>query len=187
MAYRINNFFDDFYHVRKYYDEHEYEEVINPVDGKPYPGIGRVPKHLETEVRRKVGEPNYLFTRLSLEGGVTPHRAHNDQTMGEYTMIIYLNRPEDCQGGTSIVQHKETGVYRGPLTEEFVQTWERDTNNSNKWRVIKHFEMQTNSAVIYPSTLFHWSEPEGGFGQDQTDGRLVMVGFFDEVKIRGAG
>jgi hypothetical protein len=184
LVHRVNNFFSDFDRLRSHYDSADFDGLVSPVDGVKYPGIAAVPEWAQEEVRQQVGIPSYLFSRISPKGTRAPHRAHNDDAMGRWTMIIYLNRPEHCEGGTSIVQHKETGIYRGPCSHEDVLVWKKDTNNSNKWRVIKMMPMESNTAVIYPSTLFHQSEPDGGFGDVPRNARLVMVGFFDEIKIR---
>ena len=88
-----DNFFEDYEAFRGYLDRLDYTGVVNPDDGVMYPGISTaIPDYFITQVRLKVGDPKRLFLRLSPKGQVTPHQAHNDEVMGKYTFIVYLNR-----------------------------------------------------------------------------------------------
>lgn len=177
----FNNFFDDFEEFREYLDKLDYTGVVNPEDGVMYPGISlQIPDYFKLQVQLKVGTPKRLFLRLSPEGQETPHQAHNDEVMGKYTFIVYLNRRDHCAGGTSLLKH-ESGFDRGPCTEDQVEMWRTDTNNPEKWSITRQYDMEPNRAILYPSELFHRSEPIGGFGTDATNARLVMVGFFDDI------
>ena len=181
--YRVNNFFEDWPEFREYLDEVDYSAVRSPVDGIIYPGLSdAIPEKHTQRVKDMIGNPKWLFLRLSPKGTPAPHQAHEDTLMGHYTMIIFLNRQEDCHGGTSILQHKN-GMNKTPFTEEQIETWRKDTNNPNKWRVTQMFNMEENTMVVYPSKYIHRAEPVGGFGDVPRNARLVMVGFFDEIKI----
>lgn len=171
----IDDFFEDFEEFRRYLDLVYYEGEVNPADGVFYPGVSTdIPPYFKLQVRERVGiEPRYLFLRLSPEGQATPHQAHHDAIMAKQTMIVYLNREEHCQGGTSLVEHVEYGK---DVPDEI---WVRDTKNPEMWTVSSELEMKPNRAVIYPSEIWHRSEPIGGFGDVPRNARLVMVGFFD--------
>jgi hypothetical protein len=174
----IEDFFEDFDALRDYLDRISYEGEVNPADGVFYPGIStQVPEYFQTQIEARLGvKPKYLFLRLSPVGQATPHQAHHDAIMAENTMVIYLNKDEDCQGGTSIVTHKECG---DDVPDDI---WRRDTNRPEQWEVRRMYDMAPNKCVVYPSETWHRSEPVGGFGDVPKNARLVMVGFFDDIK-----
>lgn len=172
----LDDFLPDFSGWRAWADTAHFSDVINPADGVSYPGIcDAVPtfgtrQRLESVMGRQV-RINALFMRLSLEGVQVPHQAHNDAVMGKFSMMLYLNRPEHCRGGTSLLRHIE----REPDKE----TWERDTNDPEMWEVLSLCQMKSNRAFIFRSDLWHRAEPIGGFGTTAVDGRLVLTAFFD--------
>ena len=54
-----------------------------------------------------------MFMRMSPEGVHVPHAAHHDGSMGNYRMMLYLNREPDCQGGTELLSYLTTGDAAG--------------------------------------------------------------------------
>jgi hypothetical protein len=116
--------------------------------------------------------------RLSLADVPVPHQAHTDTVMGDFSMMLYMNRAEHCQGGTSLVRHV-TGMDTDPIDEESQKVWLRDTNIPEMWTPYTRCEMRTNRAFIFRANLMHRAEPLGGFGTDATNGRLVMTAFFN--------
>jgi hypothetical protein len=183
----IDNFLDDFDSFRSYCDNLDYSGVKNPVDKVFYPGATfDIPEEIKDEVALKVKNlfnqeinPVGMFVRLSKEGDYAPHQAHTDTLMAEYTMILYLNRMEDCMGGTSFVIHKDTGMYETPINEKQLAVWEADYNTPDMWQIFKMCSMLPNRALIFPSEKMHRSEPVGGFGKDPQDGRLIFGMFFN--------
>ena len=174
--------FDDFPAIREYLDGLEYKMRRNPVDDRYYAGINAdVPDEMRERIRQVIGEPTTLFFRLSVEGVYAPHQAHNDGTMANYTMISYLNRHEHCQGGTSLVRHRDSGMWSGPTDEEMTEVWEQDMNKPEKWEIHQMYHMEENKTVLFDSNWFHRSEPDDGFGDGPSNGRLVLVGFFDDI------
>ena len=116
----VDDFLEDFDSVRKVCDGLNYSGVTSPVDGVFYPGISlEIPQAVKAEVVEKLEKLTgnvgnlWLFLRLSVKGVDVPHQAHNDASMGRYGMILYLNRPEHCFGGTSLVRHKTEGMENG--------------------------------------------------------------------------
>lgn len=171
----IDEFLPDFDDFRAWADEQVYAPVINPADCVEYPGICKEVPVFGTRLRLQaiMQQPVHIraaFMRLSLEGSRAPHQAHNDALMGHYSMMLYLNRPEHCRGGTSLVRH---------LSGDDMAHWELDHSDPSKWRVYSIAEMQPNRAFIFRAELFHRAEPVGGFGTDPTNGRLVYTAFFD--------
>lgn len=187
----LDNFFDDFPRIRRWADEAEYRDVVNPGDGVLYPGICElVPEHVADEMVGKVESvmgfrifPEAIFARLSTLGSRAPHQAHTDATMGQYSLMIYLNRPEHCAGGTSLLRNRETGEESNPVDEYGLTVWKRDCNIPMAWDKTLMCGMKPNRAFIFPAGLYHRAEPIGGFGKDARDGRLVLTMFFDKVNL----
>lgn len=125
----------------------------------------------------------YLFARMSPAGVHCPHQAHNDEVMAPYSLMIYMNRLKDCQGGTSLLRHRGLGFSTGPLTPEMHQVVLRDQNTPAAWDIAHLCEMKPNRAFIFKSPLFHRAEPvipTTGFGNTQENSRLVLTAFFRE-------
>lgn len=170
----VDDWLYDFDGWRAWADGLTYASETNPVDNVAYPGIFREVPRWGTQQRLAAffGPVviHALFLRLSLKGVPVPHQAHHDGAMGEYSLMLYLNRPEHCAGGTSLIRHVDG--------EPDEWTWQRDTNTPEKWQVMSLCEMRANRAFIFRSNLWHRAEPIGGFGSDARDGRLVMTAFF---------
>jgi hypothetical protein len=145
-----------------------------------YPGISTdIPDIVKKFILRTLQPRDYtLFMRLSLEGVPVPHQAHTDSLMGTKSMMLYLNRPEHCVGGTSFVKHKKTGMLLNPRDQFEQRVWELDTNKYNAWEKYEQVDMKSNRAAIFPANLMHRAEPIGGFGTDATNGRLVLTMFY---------
>lgn len=180
-----DNFLDNYDWFRGYCDGLTYGKVTSENDGVEYEGICTdIPTFMGIDVLYKLQQligpiSDYkLFLRLSLEGVKAPHEAHNDLVMGQYTMVLYLNREEHCQGGTSLVSHKELGMAEGVQEGEELETWQRDVNNYDAWEIDEMFHMKPNRAIILPSNRMHRAEGNN-YGTDTTNGRLVMICFFN--------
>lgn len=171
----LDDFSDRFDELRMFADFADFAGVVNPADGVLYPGIAEVPQFdILNRLRRlrflgAIESPT-IFMRLSAEGTKVPHWGHHDGIMGKYSLMLYLNRPEHCQGGTALLRHAE-----GEPTPE---VWARDTNDQKQWEILSVCEMKTNRAFIFRSDLWHAALPIGGFGKDATDGRLLLTCFF---------
>ena len=181
----VDNFLDDFDSLRKHCDDLSYSGFTSPVDGVFYPGISLgIPEETRAEVLGKLqkitGEVKnpWLFLRLSLDGVDVPHQAHNDASMGRYGMILYINRPEHCQGGTSTVRHITEGMESGPQTDKQLEIWKRDVNKYEQWEITEMIDMQHNRAWIFPTQQMHRAEKPSSYGTSPADGRLVMVAFW---------
>lgn len=181
-----DDFLPDFSRARHWADNAVFADKQSPVDGVVYPGIcADIPQWLrddiEAGITRMTGrrpEVHHLFSRLSTEGMKAPHQAHTDSSMGGYSLMVYLNRPEDCRGGTALVRHKATGMDSNPESylEELV--WKRDTNKPDAWEETQRCEMKSNRGCVFPAERMHRAEPVGGYGTDSKHGRLVMTAFF---------
>ncbi len=181
----VDDFLPDFDSFRQVCDNLNYSGVTSPVDGVFYPGISlEIPEKVKNQVLtklQKLTEPAvnpWLFLRLSLEGVDVPHQAHNDTSMGRYGMILYLNRPEHCHGGTSTVRHKTQGMENGPENDQQMAIWKRDVNRYEQWEITQMIHMQPNKAWIFPTETMHRAEKPSSYGTSPSDGRLVMVAFW---------
>jgi hypothetical protein len=166
---------DIFTMLRNHCDKIPYAGITNPVDGVVYPDISI---DIPNVVKQFFGQPKTLFMRLSLAGVKAPHQAHTDTSMGQQSLMLYLTRAQHCKGGTSLVEHKETGMRSDPRDEEELNIWRRDTNNPKAWKVYEQADMVPNRVALFPANLMHRAEPVGGFGTNAENGRLVLTAFY---------
>lgn len=184
----IDNFLGSFDEYRAHCDTADFNGEINPVDNVFYPGVSTIiPENVVIDVYDKLSvmlncvvNIKFIFMRLSLIDTVAPHQAHTDISMGQYGMMVYLNRYEDCDGGTSFVRHIKTGMEINPKDKDEEAVWLSDTNNPNAWEIVDMCDMKPNRALIFDANKMHRSEPIGGFGSNSRDGRLVLTVFFDK-------
>ena len=119
-------------------------------------------------------------------------RIHIDQS--HWSGILFLSRPEDCQGGTEFYRHLPTGTDHVPLTPEALkdagfssydelkrEILEKDALDRSKWELTMTVPMRFNRLVLLQSQYWHTSGP--AFGDTLENGRLVYLLFF----LRGAG
>ena len=111
--------------------------------------------------------------------------------------ILYLNRAEQCQGGTSVFRHHQTGLFAFPSEEEqarlglasdsrgyFQYFCQREGMDRSKWEEVVRAEMKPNRLVLIGGGLFH--SHTSVFGNDLNDGRLVQLYFLDARDAAGA-
>lgn len=172
----LDDFLADFDRWRAWMDKAAYADVTSPVDGVVYPGIcSTLPADLGREIAQNIetfiGKMtiNHLFARLSLANSRPPHWAHHDGSMGAYSLMIYMNRPEHCEGGTALLRHRY-----GDVSQE---EWARDTNRHDQWHLLSVCEMQPNRAFLFRADQMHAALPVGGFGTTAQNGRLVITAF----------
>ena len=171
----VDDFLPDFPAWRQWADGCRYEDELNAVDGVTYPLICRaVPRYgMSKRLSIIMGRDitlNSCFLRMSPSGAPVPHQAHHDASMGHYSCMVYMNRPEHCRGGTALVEHVSGACD--------AQTWRMDANTPERWRVLSLCDMAPNRAFIFRADLMHRAEPVGGFGSTPEDARLVMTAFF---------
>lgn len=182
----IDGFLGTFHALRQWGDQCAFSDQENPIDGVVYPNICTdIPIQPASEIlvllsgylKRPIKDA-FMFVRMSPEGVKAPHQAHNDISMGQHSLMLYMNRPKHCQGGTSLVRHIETGIDRTPETQEQADVLIADANDYDKWKVVETAEMQPNRAFIFDAGLMHRAEPVEGFGTNQRDSRMVLTVFF---------
>lgn len=189
MIRTIDNFLPEemFARLRDFADSANYKNEYNPADGAYYPGISKnIPDDIQYHIWEELAwahavnkvKPNYTFMRLSVEGTPTHERYHTDVAMGEYTLVLYLNRTEHCQGGTDVVAHCSGFAFTPRDAEDYV-LYKEDQDNDAAWDIVHRCKMKSNRAFIVNSDRLHVAQPKGGFGKDTTDGRLVLCCFYE--------
>jgi len=182
----VDDFLDDIEGVRAYASTLDFQGMTNPEDGVFYSGVSiDIENRLQAEYVYKLSKlfgqeitPNYMFFRLSTVDSLAPYQAHTDMIMGTHAAIVYLNREEDCRGGTELVRHIETGMDYNPKDEVELALWEAEQNMPDKWEQVELAEMAENRLVLIDAALMHRSLPIGGYGHDISDGRIVLTCFF---------
>ena len=160
-----------------------FEDVENPIDSVKYPHICKdIPKDVKErvlvslcEIFNKEIEIHAIFMRRSPDGCHVPHIAHTDNSMGAYSLMLYMNDREDA--GTAFIRHKETGIMYAPESQEIVELVQKDQNDPEKWAVVDMAHMKENRAVIFDAGKFHCAMPIGGFGEG-AEARTVLTVFF---------
>jgi hypothetical protein len=179
--------------IRRWAHRQTFVDVDSPYDGATYPDlVVDIPMWIHVAVRAAIAEcmdVHYSnlkiqtqFFRLTTENTPpAPHGAHNDAIHGRYSAFYYINdKPANLEGlaGTSLLSHKETGLYEQPELPEEFEAWKRDTNNYDAWHIDEMVFWESNRLSIYPAVRMHRAEPPGGWGEGPKDGRLVLITFF---------
>jgi hypothetical protein len=122
--------------------------------------------YLEQIENNEVVGINVLF-RYTLANAQKKVFCHVDGC--SYAGVLYLSKPEDCAGGTTIYRHKATG-------DEIYDKAHRhlyDFKDAAQWEVISEVEMAYNRLVMYPGQLFHAITPVF-FGDTIDNARLTQ-------------
>lgn len=195
---------DDFYRdpeaIRKMALHAEYRDVrcYN------YPGFQSIHSYVSKEMCAKfielVGRPldislhkiTFGKFRIMLKGSASRLNVHMDGA-SDWAGLIYLNPPEQCEGGTAFYRHRETGLdgpVEGKDLERFgFETWqaledniiERDTLRPEAWEETMFVGMKFNRLVLFRGgSMFHCHTHS--FGTDKENARMTQNFFFDEVK-----
>ena len=182
----VDSFFDDFTSVQNAVFNGDFSEKVNPVDGVTYPNICMLPEWIQKEiidnlVAMGIGEieQKMAFARRSPKGVNVPHIVHTDKAMGGIAVMVYVNDEQYCNGGTSFVAHKETGLDATPTRPDDFATWREDHNNEERWITRCSIPMRPNRALIFNADLMHRADPVGGFGTVGRNVRTVITGFYN--------
>lgn len=169
------------------------------VEGR-FPGLNSVEKlrftWLERVVSRIVGEPvhapwtadfSHGSCRLAFAADDRPARIHIDQS--HWSGVLYLSRPEDCQGGTEFYRHLPTGTDHVPHTIEALNAvgyasydelkediLEKDALDRSKWELTLTAPMRFNRLILLQPQYWHTSGQ--AFGDAPENARLVYLMFF---------
>jgi hypothetical protein len=162
-------------------------------DGAKYTGIStypvpqwpeRISELLETPII-----PRLSCFRLNLQGELPHSWVHSDDICARYATVLYLNRPEQCRGGTAFWKHVKLGINYlpsrtqlqrlGEKVDDFYKEMEQDWKDLSLWKQIEFVPMKWNRFITYPTCFFHSRYPFEGFGKGPEDGRLIWICFYD--------
>lgn len=176
----IDDFLDSYSELKELSLTCSFDDKTNSVDGVTYPHIFEgIPDNIREEIIVKIGSSReFMFMRMSPKGVSVPHIAHTDNSMGDYSLMLYLN---SGPGGTSFLRHKQTGICYAPEDEVFVGLVSQDINSIDAWAITESVPMKENRALIFNSHFFHRAEPIGGFGDTQLNSRIVLTCFYDKT------
>ena len=178
----IDDLLSDFKELKDYACNAEFKVEQNDADGAYYPAIHLdIPQKFKDSFIAKIEEvkgfkikPKMIFLRANAEGQKEPYQAHNDLNMSDYTCILYMTEV----GGTAFVEHINTGVNKND--ESFYNTWIKDCNNYDAWKINDYCNMQENRALFFNAEMMHRGEPVEGYGNGK-DTRMIMVCFYDRA------
>jgi hypothetical protein len=178
----VDNFLDDFKSLKDYADSAEFKSEKNPADGVTYPFICKdIPESLKERVLSKIKSHagitpriHTIFMRRSPEGVSCPHKVHSDNSMGDYSLMLYM---DDKPHGTSLVNHKKTGAKHVKYSSDIIDSIIEDQNNDDAWEIYQMNYGKPNRAFIFDAHLLHRAEPVGGYGEGK-DARTVLTCFF---------
>ena len=161
-------------------------------DGAKYTGISlhSVPHWFDrvSELLNKKIIPKLSCFRVNLAGELPHSWVHSDDICAKYASVLYLNRPQECKGGTAFWKHDKLNLDHLPTREElgdqaesFYEMMTSEWKNLTHWKQISFVPMKWNRFITYPTCFFHSRYPFEGFGTGPRDGRLIWVCFYDIV------
>lgn len=111
---------------------------------------------------------------------------HYDEPVGWVMLIIYLTPGSRYDAGTSLWQHRATGLTAAPTRKDSVrlslstdrlnEILERDSRRPKCWREIDRIGNVYNRAVMIPSAVLHSATAH--FGSNRANGRLYQTFHF---------
>ncbi len=141
--------------------------------------------------------------RISYADALARTDIHVDNESGDnfnfYAGVLYLNPPEQCQGGTTFWRHRPTGWCRRPpeadvraagypsfwhfqkrwLANDAMKKFNDLRQRRGDWQALLEVPMRHNRLIIYRGHYFH--SISSVFGSTPADGRLVQLFFFESV------
>lgn len=175
----------DFLLAQPFYDvRHSDGEVYKHINVRPPDEIA---PHLSKCLGKKV-TVDLCMARMNFAGEQPNNSVHTDESFSEYAFILFLNLPEQCQGGTAFWNHKKYGWTEFPTDKEILRTGRStkaiysmlrtDMNRAESWERIHTEEMAFNKMIVFPCKQWHSRWPWTAWGQDKESARLISVGFF---------
>lgn len=181
----LDNFIDSFDALKAHAKSAEYKDLKIGFDGVEYPNINiDIPPAVRAEVENKlsgvIGEAATdvtMFIRQSPQGVRVPHIVHSDNSLGTYSLMLYINDHSPDGSGTAFMAHNESGIGYACTSPAFINIIRGDQNNLEAWRIVDMANMKPNRAVIFDATRLHAAMPVGGFGSGKLS-RTVLTAFF---------
>lgn len=153
------------------------ENALKRVSQAPMPGVRQA---LEDALREPC-EALFWGFRLDYAGELPVRPVHFDSECGGWAMVLYLNLPHQCRGGTAFWRHVASGVEAVPpgAAADCESWYHGESDNSDAWDLGSVVGMRFNRAVVYPTRYFHSRWPLEGFGSSPENGRLIGGLFFN--------
>ncbi len=151
------------------------------------PGLDQIVSQIVGERVKGAADPraSHGKFRITLAGEPSRYLVHVDPSLLSWVGVVYLNPPEQCQGGTGFFRHTGLNSDRTPLSEEELRAYgpasiaellQQDGNDSEKWEHLMTVPMRFNRLIMYRPWLWHSAGP--AFGDTLETGRLIqLVGF----------
>lgn len=194
----IDNFYKNPLEVRDYALQ-KAKYLTGAQVGPEFPGTESVKGFYSPEIIKKIEDAigkkievnprDYSFGVFSKTFASDEKRRSVHVDASDWTALLYLSRPQDCQGGTVFYEHKGLGWSQIPSLEElqskgylsreeFIQgDLKRDSKNFENWKVSSRIGMKFNRLLLFRSgDLFHAAE--GYFGDCDLNCRLLQLFFF---------
>ncbi len=188
----IDDFYDNPEWVREQALSYDYmHNAIYPgqISKDAYITASQKPRFLEIINEPIDTKPSQLFGKFRSSTIYDTGKVdiHVDDT-SDWAVVIYMNTPEQCRGGTQFFRHKETGKTnlieeaqdRATLNKVKQKFVYEDGLDRSKWDVIDEAEMKFNRAIIFPTLHFH--SFTALFGDSLETGRLVQLFFMNKAK-----
>jgi hypothetical protein len=156
-----------------------FRDIRSDVDGVTYPEISmEVPNLVRLECEFLAQRScRRIFMRRSPKGVTVPNIHHTDNSMGDTSLMLYLDKYGD-DAGTAFVRHWSMGVNYAPRLEALVDLLRKDANTVEAWIPYAKCEAEANRACIFDAGYFHRAEPIGGYGEG-AEARTVLTAFYD--------
>lgn len=129
------------------------------------------------------------FWRIDLDGDLPHSVCHADSICADYAAVLYATPNAIAKGGTAFWKHTGTGWNHLPSDAElelagiepasFHPWMTNETKKPAAWEIVGFAGMKFNRLLLYPTKMWHSRHPDNGFGQNQENGRLIWVAFFD--------
>lgn len=180
--------------IRREVLEGGFKTEIGP-DGCEYTGISKAQyPELCKAVANALGHDiavTMSFFRFNTKGDLPHSWVHSDEGCAGHAGILYLNPPEQCEGGTAFWKHEKLGLDEMPTIPEltaagadvegFSEMIHREWCVKDAWKMVGLAGMKFGRFITYRSRLFHSRWPFDAFGDKPENSRLIWVCFFDFV------
>lgn len=153
--------------------------------------VDRFSKLVGSSITYDHKEANFGHFRLEVKSDRPRLLVHADHE--DWAGLVHLSRPENIEGGTAFLTHKETGL-TGPPTNAEAQMlgYEdaaafdrevllRDTLNPDAWQLSSLVPAVFNRLLLVRGSIYYHA-PWGQFGDCFESGRLTQHFFFNIAK-----
>lgn len=127
--------------------------------------------------------PNSTFFRVTNKDTEKAY-VHSDRESGSWTCVAYLSEHKEASG-TGFYRHRKTGLTEMPTFAEMrgegFDELKKDMvdGGDSEWEQLDFVRGVFNRAVVFRAPLFHARCPKNGFGETETEGRMVWVTHFE--------